>query len=172
LKTNTHNIVLIGLPGSGKTSIGSIIASILGLVFCDIDKYIEAKEQATIPQLFLRGEEHFRQLESKATREIHHRQSVVISTGGGIVTRSENMILLRKTGIVFYIERPIDMILTSLDITNRPLLAKDSHRIYTLYDERKHLYEQYCHFRITNDQSMEIAADRIIQMLKKLANKF
>ena len=170
MKKSTHNIVLIGLPGSGKTSIGSIIARILDLDFCDIDKYIEAKEQTTIPQLFLQGEDHFRQLESKAAREIHHRQSVVISTGGGIVTRPDNMLVLRKTGTVFYIQRPIDMILTSLDITNRPLLTKDSHRIYTLYEERKHLYEEYCHFRITNDQSMEIAADKIIQILKKSNN--
>lgn len=167
MRTNTNNIVLIGMPGSGKSSIGAMIAEILQLDFCDIDKYIEAKEQATIPQLFLRGEDYFRQLESKAAREIHHKQAVVISTGGGIVTRSENMALLRKTGTIFYIERSIDMILRSLDITNRPLLVKDSNRIYSLYEERKHLYEQYCHFRITNDHTIDMAADKIIQILKK-----
>ena len=170
LQTNTNNIVLIGMPGSGKSSIGSLIANILRLEFCDLDKYIEAKEQATIPQLFLRGEDYFRQLESKAAREIHHKQAVVISTGGGIVTRLENMILLRKTGTIFYIERSIDLILRSIDTTHRPLLAKDGNRIYTLYEERKNLYEQYCHFRITNDQSLDIAANKIIKIINQQSN--
>jgi len=162
-----NNIVLIGMPGSGKTSIGTLVAKILRLDFCDLDNYIEEKAQTAIPQLFLRGEDYFRQLESTAVQEVYHKQAVVISTGGGIVTRAENMILLRKTGTVFLIERSIDMILESLDITGRPLLAKDRNKIYSLYDERKHLYEQYCHFRITNDQSIDIAADKIIQILKK-----
>jgi len=161
------NIVLIGMPGSGKSSIGAMIAKSLQLNFCDIDKYIEATQQATIPQLFLRGEDHFRQIESKAAWVMHHKQAFVISTGGGIVTRSENMVLLRKTGTIFYLERPIDMIVSSLDITNRPLLAKDSHRIYTLYEERKHLYEKHCHFLIVNDQSMELAAEKIIHIVRK-----
>ena len=167
MKTTTNNIVLIGMPGSGKSSIGAMIAKILQLDFCDIDKYIEETEQATIPQLFRLGEDHFRQIESKAAREIHHKQAVVISTGGGIVTRSENMILLRKTGTVFYLERPIDMILSSLDITNRPLLAKDGHRIYTLYEERKHLYEKYCDYRIINNTSLEAATELIVKIIKE-----
>jgi len=168
---STNNIVLIGMPGSGKSSIGSMIAKILQLDFYDLDKYIEAKEQATIPQLFLRGEDYFRQLESSAAREIHYKEAVVIATGGGIVTRPENMILLRKTGTIFYIKRSIGMILESLDIASRPLLAKDCNKIYSLYEERKHLYEQYCHFHITNDQSIDIAADKIIQILKKHSDK-
>lgn len=170
MKIHTNNIVLIGMPGSGKSSIGLIIANSLQLDFCDLDNYLEKAEQATIPQLFLQGEDYFRQLESKVAWEVHHKQSTVISTGGGIVTRAENMILLRKTGTVFYLDRSVDMIVGSLDITNRPLLAKDSNRIYTLYKERKHLYEQYCHFRIANDHSLEMAAEKIIKIVKQNSN--
>lgn len=167
MKVSTNNIVLIGMPGCGKSSIGLMISEILETHFYDLDKYIEEKAQTSIPELFLAGEDYFRQLESSAVREIYHKQAVVISTGGGIVTRPENMILLRQTGTIFYIERPIEMILESSDLTTRPLLAADSNRIHTLYEQRKYLYEQYCDFRIINDKSLEIVADLIAKIMKE-----
>lgn len=154
------------MPGCGKSSIGSLVAKILQTKFYDLDSYIEEKEHTSIPELFQLGEDYFRQLESNAVREIYCKQALVISTGGGIVTRSENMILLRQTGTIFYIERPIEMIVNSSDFTTRPLLAEDSNKIYALYEERKHLYEKYCDFRISNDKSLEIAADLITTIIK------
>ena len=170
MKVST-NIVLIGMPGCGKSSIGLMISKILQTDFYDLDQYIEEKEQTCIRELFLAGEDYFRTLESSAVREIYPKQSVVISTGGGIVTRPCNMILLKKTGIIFYIDRPIEMILESSDFTNRPLLAADSNRIYTLQKERKHLYEEYCDFHIINDKSLEIVADQIATMIKEYSEK-
>lgn len=161
-----NNIVLIGMPGCGKSSIGLLVSKILQADFIDLDQYIEEKEHTTIPELFRLGEDYFRQLESTAVRDICQKKAVVISTGGGIVTRPENMILLRETGTIFYIDRSIDMILTSSDFTNRPLLANDSNKIYTLYKERKHLYEKYCHFQITNHQSLDIAAEQIAAIMR------
>ena len=166
MKVSTNNIVLIGLPGCGKSSIGLMISNILQTDFYDLDNYIEEKEQTSISEIFQLGEDYFRKLESSAVREIHHKQSVVISTGGGIVTRPDNMILLRKTGTIFYIERPIEMILESSNFTNRPLLALNSNKIYTLHEERKHLYAKYCDFRIINDRSLEVAADLIATIIK------
>jgi len=164
---STNNIVLIGMPGCGKSSIGLMISNILQTDFYDLDQYIEEQEHTSIPELFKLGEDYFRQLESSAVRGIYHKQAVVISTGGGIVTRPDNMILLRQTGIIFYIERPIEMILASSDLTNRPLLAADNNRIYTLLEERKPLYEKYCDFRIINDKSLEMAVDLITNIMKK-----
>ncbi|WP_378956082.1 shikimate kinase [Pelosinus sp. sgz500959] len=166
MEINTNNIVLIGMPGCGKSSIGLLIGQLLNLPFYDLDSYIEETEQTNITALFQRGEDYFRQIETKAVRDIYHKTSIVISTGGGIVTRDENMTLLRQTGTIFYIDRPIEMILNSSDLTTRPLLADNSHKIYTLYNERKHLYEEYCHFSIVNDQSLEIAAEKIINIIK------
>jgi shikimate kinase len=149
------------MPGCGKSSIGKMVGNLLQTDFYDLDAYIEEKAHTSIPDLFQRGEDHFRQLESNAVREIYQKEAIVISTGGGIVTRPENMQLLQKTGTIFYIERPLELILQSSDLTNRPLLAKDSNQIYTLHQQRKHLYEQYCHFRIINDHSLATAVDQI-----------
>lgn len=160
-----NNIVLIGMPGSGKSSIGSIISKKLKADFYDTDLYIEEKEQKKIPELFLEGEDYFRQLESNAVRELYRKKSAVIATGGGIVTRPENMSLFSETGTIIYIERPIQMILESSDLTTRPLLAKDNNTIFALYQQRKHLYEAYCHYRILNNGSVETAADQIVAIL-------
>ena len=153
------------MPGCGKSSIGEMIGKILQTDFYDLDAYIEEKAQTSIPALFQQGEEYFRQLESNAVREIYQKEAIVISTGGGIVTRPENMRLLQETGTIFYIERPLDLILQSSDLTTRPLLATDSDKIYTLHAQRKHLYEEYCHFRIVNDQSLTIAAEQISKII-------
>lgn len=161
------NIVLIGMPGSGKSSIGAIISERLKTTFLDIDHYIEAKEQKKIPEIFLSGETYFRQVESNAVKEVYREKSLVIATGGGIVTRPENMVLLRETGTIFYIERPLPMILASSDLTTRPLLAKDNNKIYTIHQERKHLYEAYCHFRIPNHGILENAAEQIVAIMKE-----
>lgn len=160
-----NNVVLIGMPGSGKSSIGSMVSQKLQISFLDMDRYIEEKEQKKIPELFLSGEAYFRQIENKAVREIYRREAVVIATGGGIVIRHENMILLRKTSTVFYIERPLELILESSDLRARPLLAKDTAKIYTLYQERKPLYETYSHYRILNDMSLEKAAEQIAAIM-------
>lgn len=165
MKVSTNNIILIGMPGCGKSSIGLMISKIIQTDFYDLDNYIEDKEQTSISELFKLGEDYFRNLESSAVHEICHKQSVVIATGGGIVTRLNNMILLRQSGTIFYIERPIEMILESSDFTNRPLLASDSNRIYTLHEERKHLYEKFCDFKIINDQSLELAAKLISNII-------
>ncbi|AIF52345.1 shikimate kinase [Pelosinus sp. UFO1] len=161
------NIVLIGMPGSGKSSIGAMVSEKLKTTFLDIDHYIEVKEQKKIPELFLSGEAYFRQIESNAVKELYRENSLVIATGGGIVTRPENMVLLRETGIIFYIERPLPMILASSDLTTRPLLAEDNNKIYTLHQERKHLYENYCHFRIPNHGILEKAAEQIVTIIKE-----
>lgn len=167
LGINTTNIVLIGMPGCGKSSIGEMVGKILQTDFYDLDAYIEKKAQTSIPELFQRGEDYFRQLESNAVEEIYQKEATVISTGGGIVTRPENMRLLQETGTIFYIERPLDLILQSSDLTDRPLLAEDNTKIYTLHQQRKPLYEKYCHFRIMNDQSLLQAAEEISNIIKK-----
>lgn len=161
-----NNIVLIGMPGCGKTTLGSIIAERLELDFYDIDQYIEKQENKKIAEIFmLIGEPNFRKIESAAICEVSRKKPVVIATGGGAVTRSENIENLQQKGTIFYIERSLEKIIASTDMTGRPLLADNVKRIYTLYEQRRHLYETHCHHQITNNHSLEAAADQILEMI-------
>lgn len=160
------NIVLIGMPGSGKTSLGLLIAERLGIDFCDIDQYIQKKENKSISELFLLGESHFRQVESDAVREVSSKRPLVIATGGGVVTRPENIVMLQQTGTIFYIERPIEIIVKSTDFTERPLLVDNVKMIYKLYDQRKHLYEENCHYRVSNEMPLNSVVDLILKMIE------
>lgn len=167
-----NNIVLIGMPGSGKTTLGLIIAEMLQLDFYDIDQYIEKKENKKISEIFLLGEPHFRQIESDAIREVSRKKPVVIATGGGAVTRAINIVELQQKGTIFYIERSLEKIIESTDMSARPLLADNVKRIYTLYKQRKHLYETQCHHQITNNLSLESAANQILErIVHKRKNK-
>ena len=160
-----NNIILIGMPGCGKTTLGSLIAERLELEFYDIDQYIEKKENKKIAEIFLLGEPHFRKIESEAIREVSRKKPVVIATGGGAVTRPENIEHLQFKGTIFYIERSLEKIIATTDMTGRPLLVDNAKRIYTLYEQRKHLYETQCHHQITNNQSLEFATEQILEKI-------
>lgn len=160
-----NNIVLIGMPGCGKTSLGSLIAERLQLDFYDIDQYIEKKENKKISEIFLLGEPHFRKIETEAIREVSSKKPVVIATGGGAVTCSENIELLQQGGTIFYINRSLENIIASADLSTRPLLADNVKKIYSLYEVRRPLYETLCHYEIPNDHSLELAAEKILKMI-------
>ena len=149
MRWQDRNIVLIGMPGSGKTSVGKILASRLRRDFYDVDHWIESGEGETIGEIFLkRGEEYFRRLESVAVKTLSEKTGIIIATGGGVVTRGENIDKLKRTGIVFFINRPIEDIARDIDSSTRPLLSDDTHRIFALFEERRRLYEDSCDFEV------------------------
>lgn len=161
-----HNLVLIGMPGSGKTTLGQLVADRLQWEFCDTDQFVEKRAGRSISDIFrLEGEEAFRRLETEAIREFSRRRKVVIATGGGSVTRPENMDLLAHNGRIIYIDRPIEQI-AAAKLSGRPLLAGDNGRLYKLYEERKHLYEHYATHRIVNGQRPEKVVDAILPIMK------
>ncbi|MEG2353942.1 MAG: shikimate kinase [Clostridium sp.] len=149
------NIVLIGMPGCGKTTVGRILAEILKYEFCDIDNYIEENEDTTINEIFNRGEEVFRDIESRYISQICKKEHCIISTGGGVIKREENIINLKSNGVIFFIDRPIDNILGDIDIESRPLLKDKKEKIYRLYEERYNIYINCCNVKIVNNKSME-----------------
>ena len=159
------NIVLIGMPACGKSTIGYWLSKKIGYPLLDTDKYLEEKENRIISDIFSNeGEEYFRNLETKYLKELPEKEGLIISTGGGAVKKKENIDILKKNGIVIFLNREINDI-SKENHKHRPLL-QDINNIQKLYDERIDLYKKYSDIIIKNNDDMSIIVDRIITALK------
>jgi shikimate kinase len=139
LTLKLSNIVLIGMPGAGKTTMGKKIAAATGREFVDMDEVISQRENLSVQDIFhKRGEEYFRNKETEVSKEFGRKQSLVIATGGGCVLREENMRALSQNAIVVFIDRPIG----DLDAEGRPL-SRGVAALAKMYEERRPLYEKY-----------------------------
>ncbi len=155
------NIVLIGMPGCGKSAVGGILARMLNMEFVDTDTLVEQAQGMPIPQIFQRfGEAAFRDMESRAAQTAGAMEGAVIATGGGMVLRPENMQALSATGVVFFRDRAVEDI-AGQDMTGRPLVGTDTDRLYRLYDERIALYRKYADHIVSDTQTAQQAADKI-----------
>ncbi len=147
------NIVLVGMPGSGKSSVGKRVAQILDREFFDTDAQVE-KEGVKIPEIFEKfGEETFRAKETNAVKNVCSLSGKVVATGGGAVKKSQNVDFMKSNGIVFLINRDID----KLDSEGRPLSKGGKDAILKLYEERKDLYKNAADFEVSNDDIQECA---------------
>ncbi len=163
------NIVLIGMSGSGKTILGKETAKVLGLNYIDLDQEAEKIQGITIPEMFnLYGEPFFRELESKVIQSTEKLSGYIISTGGGAVCFPDNMKLLKKNNLVIWINRPVEQIAADLNTHNRPLIAGDPNRVFTIFNQRKELYQSYADTVIHNDG--EISAS--IRLLTEACGKY
>ncbi len=160
------NVILIGMPGCGKTSIGELLAKELSYEFCDLDEHIVEKESMTIDKMFEKGEIHFRDIETSAVKDISKMKDTVIATGGGVVTRPENIKILRENGFIIFIDRPVEDIISDVDIDSRPLLKDGKKELYKLFDERYKLYQDSCHIEVINDKGIEKLIENIMGLLK------
>ena len=161
-----NNIVLIGMSGCGKTTIGQLLAERLGMIFLDTDKMVEDMEGMSISRLFsVKGEGYFLLKETQVCRTASIYKDAVIATGGGVVLSRENMSLLTERGVIVYIERDIEEILRA-DAQSRPLFTSPE-RVRRLYNERKRLYDGYADILLKNDAPPAITADKLIFMLEQ-----
>lgn len=163
------NIVLIGMPGCGKSTIGKMLAERLNREFVDCDEYVEEKSGMTIPEIFEKyGESEFRRREIEAAAELGQRKDLVISTGGGCVERRENIDSFKENGVIVFIDRSIENIFSDIDVSGRPLLADKKDRLNELYTRRLPLYREYCSVRTENNGSIDDTIEKIIKETEKL----
>lgn len=152
------NLVLIGMPSSGKSTLGRKVASYMGRDFVDLDEAIVKQAKKPIAEIFAtEGEEAFRQLETEVCWEYGMQNGLVISTGGGVVTRGENISALGQNAVFVYVHRE----LSSLDVgKNRPL-SRSREDVERLYQERAPLYEAVADITVENDLSVNQVGKKI-----------
>ena len=159
LKKDTLNVVLIGMSGSGKTSVGKELAKTLGREFVDTDKLIEERENRDIPTIFKdSGEAYFRQVEKAVLKEQGKLTGKVIATGGGVIKDRENYFSLKQNGVIVYIKRDLE----KLDRKNRPL-ATDLNAVKKLFEERKGLYLDFADFLVDNNDELQNTVKEILE---------
>lgn len=159
LASTLTNIVLIGMPGCGKTSAGKLLAKLTGRELYDLDKCIVEREGKSIPDIFAEhGEEYFRDLETAVTKEIAAKSGVIIACGGGTVLREENRIALHQNGRVVYIQRA----LCDLARAGRPLSAGDN-AVERLYEVRRPIYEGFADVIIPPCASVGECVNKILE---------
>ena len=157
------NIILIGMPGCGKSTLGRALAEALRRPFVDADTYLEEKEGKTIPDLFAVSEAYFRDAEERTIEALSQMESLVIATGGGVVKRTANIERLKKTGTIYFIDRRPEDIVSDVEVSTRPLLAEGSGKVYTLYEERIALYRKAADEIIENTGSLESVLQKLLE---------
>lgn len=162
LDNNKRNIVLIGMPGVGKSTLGIYIAEKLGIKFIDTDKEIYNLFKKYPEEIIsCEGEKVFRDIEKNVINKVSKEERAVISTGGGAVLDEENMLNLMSNGLIFFIKRNFSL----LDKNCGPILRSGG--IEALYDKRKGLYKKYCDFTVYNNCSVSETAKNIIHKYEK-----
>ena len=147
LEKQTLSIVLVGMPGSGKSTVGKSLADALGREFIDTDEEIVKKEGKIIPDIFKEhGEEYFRRIESEVLKSVGILTGKVISTGGGVVKNRQNYFALKQNSVIIWIDRNLESLATG----GRPL-SKDIETVKKLYDERKDSYAYFADFKVDNN---------------------
>ncbi len=166
------NVLLIGMPGCGKSAFGKAAADSLNLEFTDTDAEIERRE-GSIPDIFAeRGEEEFRKIETETLRDCLRGDNRIISTGGGIVTRDENIKIMKDSGAaILFIDRPLELIAGDIDTSGRPLLKDNAERLKTLYKERYDKYREAATALVINDGTFAAALGEVLRLIRNTVRK-
>ncbi len=153
------NVVLIGMPGCGKSTLGRCLAKRMGRDFIDADPEIEKDAGKTIPELFAVSEDFFRRQETLTTKRLSALHGKVLAMGGGVVLRQEN--------IIIFLDRSPEDIIGDVDTKTRPLLAAGRQRIYDLYAQREALYRAAADVTVRNKGSLRDVLAALAEAAKK-----
>ena len=158
------NIVLIGMMGCGKSTVGRLAARQLGMDFVDTDEKIERDTGRTIPDLFAReGEAYFRDWELGVSEELARQSGLVIACGGGLPTRPDSVASLKGSGVVFWINRDPGEIYDSVSMAGRPLGQGGREAFLARFAQREPIYRQWADYIIQGHKAAQEAADRLCQ---------
>ncbi len=166
------NIVLVGIMGCGKTTIGNALSYKLKMPVIDMDKEIEKEEGMEIKDIFDRfGEEYFRNSETKIAEKLSKLSGHIISTGGGVVLRDENMKYLKETGKVIYIHRTPDEIIKTVKTEKRPLLKNGPEKLYEIYNARHNIYLKHADVVVKNSGDFQNGVENVYNAVLAVLNK-
>ena len=161
LSAQMQNIVLIGMPGSGKSTVAAALAEKMGRTVVDADAEIVRMAGKSIPRIFAEdGEAAFREWETKALGELGKQSGLIIATGGGCVTKQRNYPLLHQNGTIFWLQRSLDKLPTD----GRPL--SQANKLSDMYAVRKPMYEAFADCMINNNGTVEDTVSAIIEYLE------
>lgn len=159
-----RNVVFIGMPGCGKTTISQMAATSLGRPWFDSDRELEAAEGMSIPEIFAqKGEEYFRRMETECIAGLMRRKGAVIAVGGGAVERNREVI--KDSSTVVYLRRSVESIRATLEPDTRPLL-KDAESLSVLYERRRGIYETLSDITIDNEGGVEDTVKKVLEAIK------
>lgn len=164
-----NNIILIGMPGAGKSTIGVVLAKVLGYQFLDSDLLIQEQENRRLWQIIEEeGYEGFREVENRVNASIN-AESTVIATGGSVIYCEEAMKHLQEIGTVVYLRLSLDSLSKRLgNLKGRGVLLKEGQTLKDLYEERGPLYEKYADIAADCEgKDLEASMDSILEILKK-----
>lgn len=167
MQKDMMNLVLIGMPGCGKSTIGRKVAREIGKRFVDLDREIEQEAKMTIPEIFERyGESQFRKMEQEVCERIAKEHGQVISCGGGIVKHLENMEHLRQNGMIIHIRRNVNALAVG---GSRPL-STSREKLKQMEQERMPLYQKYSDLEVNNDTVFKVAVQRVKEGFDEIFN--
>ncbi len=165
LQEKLCNIVLLGMPGCGKSSLGQRLAQSLGHTFVDLDTLIEQQENRTPKNIIEKeGENTFRNIESRVVQQAGKEHGQIIATGGGVVLREENIDALRQNGVLIWIDCP----LASLSLNGNRPLSRNLDDLYTLDKQRRPLYKAACDVQFQRPDDFTESLSRLTALVKQL----
>jgi shikimate kinase len=162
-----RHVYLIGMPGSGKSSVGRALAELLGVEFVDLDGEIERDAGRTIPEIFREeGEPRFRELEHEALARVAPGTRSVVSCGGGVPLREDNRLLLEETGTVVWLNVSLASLRRRIrDILDTRPLVKDPLDLERLYHQREETYRRVAHREVSAEGDPRAVAAAILEVL-------
>ena len=166
IKRNMENILLIGMPSSGKTTMGKLLSKKLNREFFDTDNLIEEEENLSVSEIFEnKGEKYFRDLETKILEEVSKKNGIVIATGGGTPIKEVNRDMILQNSIVIYLNRNIE----KLETFGRPL-SKNLKTLEKMYDKRNPIYSDLSDIKINVIEDKEKTLELILEEFEKYEN--